>query len=596
MLLVSNSFGGLDNRRGANLIGPNLAADLSNVSLEDQGISPLSGPGATITTLAGTVRSLYKFNGGAILSTEDRQYVEVSTSSGTLLVYCVAGQHPQKSTDGATFHNLGIQAPQDACTAVAGVAGALTGDYEYFVVFTSSVAGGRSGPNPAATVTLASQKGSLTNIPTHLGTGDITSGSPTVANVTHIAAWQVGMRIIGQDASAVSAPAASVGIPAGATITATDTNANTLTLSANATATATGIRLSDPQFTGREIYRVGGSSAVTSLVTTLADLTTTTYTDNTADADVGMAITTLGQEMPAEFAAIAVSPQGVLLGSKGSTLYPSEVGLPWAFSSTSLLANETVVALAHFAGSFVAWSQATVYVLPGTDKTDLYLVTTPGRQGCAERDTLVDMGDVLACLGHEGILTFDARNTVVVSKDFLSDAFMEAISATNAKGARHKERFYLFHSAGWLCWDRRIPGSPWNKGTLGTNEVTAAHYNRTDNALYITVPDGAGTSDMKQWEAGSALTWLYKTGDWHGSTEGLEDFYRAGRLVHNGAITVDRIVDGTTLSPQKSNTRTSEGPFDFWISHRGLRLALQMGGTGSVRAVYADIGKEAQRL
>src|SRR5687768_16238726 len=103
MLIISNTFGGLSNRQGANLIGPNLAADLSNVKLDDHGISPLNGPGAMVTSLAGTIRSAYKFNSTWILSTEARQYIE----TGGLLIYAMTGQHPKKSTDGTTFHNLG---------------------------------------------------------------------------------------------------------------------------------------------------------------------------------------------------------------------------------------------------------------------------------------------------------------------------------------------------------------------------------------------------------------------------------------------------------------------------------------------------------
>lgn len=593
MLLVSNEFGGLSNRRGANLIGPNLAADLSNVKLDDHGISALLGPGAMITSAAGTIRSAYKFNGTWILSTEARQYLETAG----MLIYAVTGQHPKKTTDGTTFHNLGIQAPQAACTAAAGAAGALTGDFTYYVTFYSSVSVNgvtqESGPSVGATVTLAAQRGSLSAIPTHLGTGDIASGTNTILNVTDIGAWQVGMRLIGQIAAGTSAPDASVGIPAGATVTAIDTGTNTLTISANATATAAGIRLTDPQFAGRKIYRSGTGQSTTGLVTTIADMTTLTYTDNTAVASVGAPIDTVGYLIPGKFDAIAVSPQGVLLGAVGRSIQPSEPALPWAFTVTEYQANETVKALAHYAGAFVILTVASCYVLDGTSARNFVLSNTPSQQGCAERDTVIDMGDALFYLSPDGVTAFDGRIAVVISKEHVSDAFMAAISATNAKAVRYNERYYLFHSTGFLVWDNRQPGSPWNKGDLGANEATAAHYSRLDDAMFVVVPN-AGSGEVRQWEAGAALTWSYRTGDWHGDVEGLEDFYRRGRLVHSGAVTLTCYVDATA-GTAKANTRSAQGPFDFWVSKRGLRLALLMGGTGSINAIYAELGRESRR-
>lgn len=596
MILVSNRFGGLSNRLGANLIGPNLAADLSNVVLDTQGIGPLSGPGASVTSLAGTVRSAYKFNSTWILSTEARQYVETAG----MLIYAVSGQHPKKTSDGTTWHNLGLQAPQTGPTAAdSGGGTAPTGTYDYYVTFigTAPATGEipESGPSPAGSVTTVAHTVNLTAIPTHISTGDITDGSPTIANVTNADAWQVGMRIIGQIAAGTSAPAASVGIPAGATVTAV--GANSLTISEDATATAASIRLTDPQFTGRRIYRNGGVMTDTLLVATLADMTTVSTTDSTADADVtGAALTTADYTMPPEFESIAASPTGILIGTKGRVAYPSRIGLPNAFGvdTLSMIVNENITGVVHYAGAFALLTVATIYIIDGTSAANFAIVNTPSQQGCIDRDTIVNMGDVVMYRSSDGICAFNGRDSDVISKQFLSDTFMAAISTSNNKAARHNERYYLFHSAGFLVWDPRQDGSPWNKGDLGDDEATAVHYDRTADVLYVVVPT-SGTSHVKAWEGGSALTWTYKTGDWHGSAEGLEDFFRSGRIVNNGAVTLTATVDGTA-GTAKTLTRASLGPSDFFISKRGLELSMSMTGTGTVRAIYAELGSEAQRL
>lgn len=70
--------------------------------------------------------------------------------------------------DGVNVHvwNMGITAPATPPTLAAGAGGALTGDYSYKITFYNSTLAHESNPSAVSnTVTLAGQKGSLTNIP-----------------------------------------------------------------------------------------------------------------------------------------------------------------------------------------------------------------------------------------------------------------------------------------------------------------------------------------------------------------------------------------------------------------------------------------------
>jgi BppU N-terminal domain/Right handed beta helix region len=82
-------------------------------------------------------------------------------------------------------------------------------------------------------------------------TGDITSGSTTITNVTNIYYWQ-------QENAGVGSTIVGSGIPSGATITAIDKVNNILTLSVAATATITGVSIMKTNYhilnlTGHEI-------------------------------------------------------------------------------------------------------------------------------------------------------------------------------------------------------------------------------------------------------------------------------------------------------------------------------------------------------
>lgn len=578
LLTLTNKFGAMNNRAEPHIIGPDAAQALSNVALDSMGIVPQKDVGSTITSGSGTARSLYKFNSQYIISTEARQYIEYAGH----LIYAVAGQVPKRTADGTTFYNLGLKPTLQAPSAAAGAAGNPNGTYSYYVTFTGTL-GGESGLSAAGSVTVASQQVSLTTIPTHLGTGDITTGSPTVANVTNISAYQVGMNIIGQIAAGTSAPDASVGIPAGTTILAV--GSTTLTLSANATQTTAGIRITDPQFSGRKIYRSGGGASSTKLVTTLADMTTVAYTDNTADASLGATVTVTSYDVPPLLNFILATPTGRLMGGNGVNLYYSEEGQPSAWKSTSYLAfNETLVGGAAYSGNILALTGVAPYLVLGTSLTTFRVVSIPSQQGCLERDTIVDMGDAgVFYLSPDGLCAFTGGGVEVISKGALSDAFMAGVAATNAKAVRYNERYILFaqsgasfSSGGYLEWDSRTQGN-WKMGSLAAN---AAHYNRTDDALYV-----AQAAAVKLWEGGAAgsASCSYTTGDWVDKGFSLLKHWRGVAVDHNGTVSATVYIDGTAVGDVQSLVRTTLGRSFFRLppGSRGRRISVKVAGTGT---------------
>jgi hypothetical protein len=153
MLTLTKAFGGLNNRLEPHLLEPSKAQDLSNVNLDSLGLKPLKGPGATVTSGVGTMRSIHKFSGNWLKDTIAWQYVEY----GGILYRAAAGQNPQKSADGVTWYALSIPAPPQATVADGG-AGVITGTYQYYVTYLSAL-GGESPPSPvSASLTVAGRQ------------------------------------------------------------------------------------------------------------------------------------------------------------------------------------------------------------------------------------------------------------------------------------------------------------------------------------------------------------------------------------------------------------------------------------------------------
>lgn len=578
MLSLAKSFSALNNRTAAHLIGPGVAADLSNVKLDSGAIEAQNGVGtSTIATGSGTPRSVAAFNGAYILSTEARQYVEFQNR----LLWAVSGEAVKESPEGTTFQNLGMIPPQAAPSGAAGAAGTPDGTYSLYVAFyaTATNASGASytkvsGLSPAGSVTVANQKIDWSAIPTGWGTGD-THSNTTLDNVTNISAVQKGMFITG------------TGIPAGTTIASI--SGTTITLSQAATSTNVGVVLKDPQWDGRYLYRSGGTVTGIGKVQTIADMTTTTYTgDNTADTDATpIEDNAESYTIPPEADAIAVTPYGrlMLVSTDDPTLvYWSEAALPHAFLATSQVQfTETIKALAASPGETLCIGLTRPFVLTGSSPADFTQEQVNSDQGCVERDTVIDTGYGIMWWSKDGVCRYTGGGGVdVVSKASISDSTFAALSATNCKGVRYNERAIWFHSGGYLEFDPRTPGN-WLKGSP---ICTAASYDRTNDRLLV-VPTGAALA--KVWEAGTALTATYKTGDWpEGVTNQLKHFLDV-HINHNGATTVSVWVDGTLVtwpdaSTSKTKTRSTQGNSRVRLPRGkfGRRIAIQVSGGTTV--------------
>jgi hypothetical protein len=134
----------------------------------------------------------------------------------------------------------------------------------------------------------------------------------------------------------------------------------------------------DPQVAARRIYRDKDADGIFKLVTTIPDNTTTTYTDNTADASLGGAVAPIaGDDLldntpPTRFSAVCAH-QGRIFGVDAdapNTVWPSDIGVPGAFPiAKQLTFEDTIVAMV---------SQQNGLMLYGTDHT--YILTGDGTE------------------------------------------------------------------------------------------------------------------------------------------------------------------------------------------------------------------------
>lgn len=136
-----NDFsGGLSLRKGAHLINANQAVTYTNVDNERMSLGPLKSDKYESTVVT---KSLYYFNSLWLYSNDDRDYVEFQN----VLYYSDGSGIPQKTSDGSTFNNLGIDNPSAAPSVSLGSAGNLNGTYQYCYTYYNVNDGTESAPS-----------------------------------------------------------------------------------------------------------------------------------------------------------------------------------------------------------------------------------------------------------------------------------------------------------------------------------------------------------------------------------------------------------------------------------------------------------------
>ena len=177
-----------------------------------------------------------------------------------------------------------------APTVATGAAGVLTGAYQYLVTLTNAVGETYKG-TASVVVNPSSQQVAVSAIPKGAATGGIAtgqtyvSGSSSCTAGTQTVTFTNGGGTLASGTITVSGgvPAGAVTIlAAGAGYTSVPTTATISTCTGTATLSGGALTVA----TGRKLYRTKAGGATYYLLATIADNSTTTYTDNTADGSL----------------------------------------------------------------------------------------------------------------------------------------------------------------------------------------------------------------------------------------------------------------------------------------------------------------------
>jgi hypothetical protein len=202
----------------------------------------------------------------------------------------------------------------------------------------------------------------------------------------------------------------------------------------------------------RKIYRYSTTLATTYYVATIADNTTTTYTDNYADATIAVndAIDTENYVSPPTGMTDLCDYLGRIWAISGNYLYPSEPYLPFNFDSTESIQvtndGDDLTALIPWADQLYISTKSTFYRLQGTTSATWGIRRTFASHGCINKHTLQRTRYGLVFLWHDGLYIFDGSLTKKITGDRLADSlFTSTISSKAACYSEWDRDKYYFH-------------------------------------------------------------------------------------------------------------------------------------------------------
>lgn len=173
---------------------------------------------------------------------------------------------------------------------------------------------------------------------------------------------------------------------------------------------------------------------------------------------------------------------GVFAGFTGKRLCLSEPYLPHAWPiSYRITLEQDIVAIATTANGVVCLTKGKPYFVTGVDPSAMSALQIDIAQACVNRDSVVDMGELILYAGPDGLCAISATEGRVVTRGLISPAqWNEDFAPTTIKAFQHEGTYVAFYDEGsehkgWV-FDPRA------------NEAAISTIN-TENTVYAAWPD-----------------------------------------------------------------------------------------------------------
>ena len=201
----------------------------------------------------------------------------------------------------------------------------------------------------------------------------------------------------------------------------------------------------------RKLYRYSTTLIETYYVATIADNTTTTYSDNFSDdtLEIHEVCSTEDYSPPPTGTRFAVYHIERVFAIQGSYVYPSESYMPFTFDHLYRIQVTTegddLTGGVAWGGSFYVTSKSRWYRIAGGSSATWEAKGTYSETGCVSGATIIPTQYGIIHLWHDGIYLFDGQISKNITVGKLADSVFSAISSYASCYASWDGRRYYLH-------------------------------------------------------------------------------------------------------------------------------------------------------
>lgn len=199
------------------------------------------------------------------------------------------------------------------------------------------------------------------------------------------------------------------------------------------------------------------------------------YTDTKTDAHLGEPLLTTGWYPPPQgVQGIISAPNGVVIGFKDRTIYPSVPYVPYAFPVAYQLATDAdIMGLVATSSGVAVLTKQMPYLLTGTDPSGYSMVKLEVPQACVSHTSIVDMGSFGIYASPNGLVAINGAEIELVTADLLTRVQWQAYNPTSIIGGHSDGRYIGSYVAtdgtrkGFMFDTRTATFSDLSMGALG---------------------------------------------------------------------------------------------------------------------------------
>lgn len=152
---------------------------------------------------------------------------------------------------------------------------------------------------------------------------------------------------------------------------------------------------------------------------------------------------------PEDMVGLKLMANGIGIGFKGNTLYPSEPFVLYAYPVAYRISTEyPIVGLGAFGQSMFVGTKGNPYVIQGTDPASLTMTKLEAKQACVSKRSIVEMGGGVLYASPDGLCRVDASGLSILTSGIMSRDDWQAFRPESIHAYELDTRYFAFYDNG----------------------------------------------------------------------------------------------------------------------------------------------------